>query len=88
MVPAPVGQHFYRGIRDMHKTPGIDASTGSLGQGMSVSVGYALAGKRQEKPFRVFCVVGDGEAQEGVGLGSRYGGCALPPEQPDGADGL
>lgn len=55
-----------QGHPDMHKTPGVDASTGSLGQGMSVSVGYALAGKRQEKPFRVFCVVGDGEAQEGL----------------------
>lgn len=55
-----------QGHPDMRKTPGVDASTGSLGQGMSVSVGYALAGKRPGNDYRVFCVVGDGEVQEGL----------------------
>ena len=55
-----------QGHPDMRKTPGVDASTGSLGQGMSVAVGYALAGKRDGHHFRVFCVVGDGEVQEGL----------------------
>jgi transketolase len=55
-----------QGHPDMRKTPGIDASTGSLGQGMSISVGYALAGKRPGHSYRVFCVIGDGEAQEGL----------------------
>ena len=55
-----------QGHPDMHKTPGVDASTGSLGQGMSVSVGYALAGKRPQHDFRVFCIIGDGEMQEGL----------------------
>ena len=55
-----------QGHPDMRKTPGVDASTGSLGQGMSIAVGYALAGQRVAKPYRVFCVLGDGEAQEGL----------------------
>ncbi|MDD2428865.1 MAG: transketolase [Eubacteriales bacterium] len=55
-----------QGHPDMLKTPGVDASTGSLGQGMSIAVGFALAGQRQTEHFRVFCVIGDGEAQEGL----------------------
>ncbi|NLI22870.1 MAG: transketolase [Clostridiales bacterium] len=55
-----------QGHPDMRKTPGVDASTGSLGQGLSISLGYALAGKRPEHHFRVFCIVGDGELQEGL----------------------
>lgn len=55
-----------QGHPDMHKCPGVDASTGSLGQGVSMSVGYALAGKRPEHAFSVYCLMGDGEAQEGI----------------------
>ncbi len=54
-----------QGHPDMKKCPGIDISTGSLGQGMSCGVGMALAGKRDKKDYRVFVAVGDGEAQEG-----------------------
>ena len=55
-----------QGHPDMLKCPGVDASTGSLGQGASWALGYALAGKRAEHPFNVYCVTGDGESQEGM----------------------
>ena len=55
-----------QGHPDMNKCPGVDASTGSLGQGMSMAIGFALAGKRAEEPFNVYVLIGDGEAQEGV----------------------
>ncbi len=54
-----------QGHPDMHKTPGIEMSTGSLGQGLSVSCGMALAAKIDAKDYRVYCVMGDGEVQEG-----------------------
>jgi transketolase len=54
-----------QGHPDMKRTPGVDASTGSLGQGLSISVGLALAAKRDGTGQRVFAVVGDGELQEG-----------------------
>ena len=57
---------FLQGHPDMHKCPGIDASVGSLGQGMSMALGYALAGKRPEHQFNVYCVTCDGESQEGI----------------------
>lgn len=47
------------------RTPGIDVSSGSLGQGLSVAVGMALAGKIDRKDYRVYCIMGDGEIQEG-----------------------
>ncbi|MBO1002478.1 transketolase [Pseudogracilibacillus auburnensis] len=50
---------------DMTKLPGIDMSTGSLGQGLSAAVGMALSAKLQHKDFRVFAMIGDGESQEG-----------------------
>ena len=50
---------------DRLKTPGIDVTTGSLGQGLSVSSGYAYALNLQEKDSFVYCIVGDGELQEG-----------------------
>lgn len=50
---------------DMTKTIGIDMTAGSLGQGLSAAVGMALAGKLDRKGYRVYCMVGDGEAQEG-----------------------
>ena len=54
-----------QGHPDMKKTPGVDASTGSLGQGCSIAVGLALGARLKGSPQRVFAVVGDGEMQEG-----------------------
>jgi len=54
-----------QGHPDMKKIPGVDFSTGSLGQGLSGAVGMALAGKLDNKPYRVVAVCGDGEIQEG-----------------------
>ena len=54
-----------QGHPSMNKCPGIDISTGSLGQGLSCAVGMALAGKRDHKDYMVYAVVGDGEADEG-----------------------
>lgn len=50
---------------DGRRTPGIDVSTGSLGQGMSLAVGIALGMKMREKDNYTYCIVGDGECQEG-----------------------
>ena len=50
---------------DMHKCPGVDFSTGSLGQGVSVALGMAAAAEKLHKDFTVFVLIGDGEAQEG-----------------------
>lgn len=50
---------------DMKRVPGLDFSAGSLGHGMSVGVGMALAGKIQGKQYRTFVLVGDGELHEG-----------------------
>ncbi len=47
------------------KLPGVEASTGSLGQGLSIAVGIALAGKLDKRKFTTFCIMGDGEQQEG-----------------------
>ena len=54
-----------QGHPSMTKCPGIDISTGSLGQGLACAAGMALAGKLDKKDYKVYCVVGDGEAQEG-----------------------
>lgn len=54
-----------QGHPDMKKCPGIDISTGSLGQGLSVGVGMAIRAKRDGLNYRVFVLVGDGESQEG-----------------------
>jgi transketolase len=54
-----------QGHPDMLKVPGIEANTGSLGQGLSISCGMAMAGKLDKKNYRVYCVVGDGELAEG-----------------------
>lgn len=53
------------GHPDMLCVPGVDMSTGSLGQGLSTAVGMALAGKLDGKDYRVYSVLGDGEIQEG-----------------------
>jgi len=54
-----------QGHPDMKKTPGIDISTGSLGQGLSGGVGMALAAKMDKNAYKTFVMVGDGECQEG-----------------------
>lgn len=54
-----------QGHPDMHKTPGVDISTGSLGQGLSLGIGMRLEGQRRNLPYRVFVLMGDGESQEG-----------------------
>ncbi len=54
-----------QGHPDMKGTPGVDMSTGSLGQGVSAACGMALAGKYDKKDYRVYAVLGDGECEEG-----------------------
>ncbi len=54
-----------QGHPDMKRGHGIDMSSGSLGQGLSIAAGMALAAKRDGKSYRVFAVLGDGETQEG-----------------------
>lgn len=54
-----------QGHPDMKKVPGVDMSTGSLGQGLSVANGMALAGKLDKSTYRVYAILGDGEVQEG-----------------------
>ena len=54
-----------QGHPDIKKTPGLDMSTGSLGQGISAAVGMALGGKLKNKDYRVYTLVGDGEIDEG-----------------------
>ena len=53
------------GHPEMNKVPGVDMSTGSLGQGISAAVGMALAGKLDKKDYRVYAALGDGEIEEG-----------------------
>lgn len=50
---------------DMNKTPGIDMTAGSLGQGLSAAVGMAIAAKIDRNPATIYCFIGDGESQEG-----------------------
>jgi len=57
---SPFGDH-----PDMKKIPGIDFSSGSLGHGLSISLGMALAGRVQKRDYRVYCMMGDGELHEG-----------------------
>lgn len=54
-----------QGHPDLNKCPGVDFTTGSLGQGVSAAAGMALAGKLGKKDYRVYAVLGDGEIQEG-----------------------
>lgn len=54
-----------QGHPDMNKTPGVDMSTGSLGQGVSSACGMALAAKLDRKDYRVYTLLGDGEVEEG-----------------------
>lgn len=68
--PALLATHGRKGTilgmhPDLHKVPGVEASTGSLGHGLPFAAGIALAGKRDRKAYRVFVMLGDGECQEG-----------------------
>ena len=56
---------YLQGHPDMKHIPGVDMSTGSLGQGISAAVGMAIAGKLDNKNYKVFTILGDGEIQEG-----------------------
>ncbi len=56
---------YLQGHPDMKHIPGVDMSSGSLGQGLSVAVGMAAAGKFDKKDYRVYALCGDGEIQEG-----------------------
>ncbi len=55
-----------QGHPDMKKVPGVDMSTGSLGQGLSVACGIAMSSKMYSSPWNVYAIVGDGEVQEGI----------------------
>jgi transketolase len=57
---SPFGDH-----PDMKKIPGIDFSSGSLGHGLSIGLGMALAARMQKRDYRVYCMLGDGELNEG-----------------------
>lgn len=56
---------YLQGHPSLRSVPGVDMSTGSLGQGISAAVGMAMVGKLDKKDYRVFAVLGDGEIQEG-----------------------
>ncbi|MBQ8414767.1 MAG: transketolase [Clostridia bacterium] len=56
---------YLQGHPDMKGVPGVDMSTGSLGQGISAACGMALSSKLSGSPFRVYTVLGDGESEEG-----------------------
>lgn len=60
-----LGSHL-QGHPDMVKTPGVDANTGSLGQGASIALGMAMAAKYKKASYKVYAVLGDGECQEGM----------------------
>lgn len=67
-----------QGHPDMKRCPGIDISTGSLGQGFSCAVGMALAAKRDQKEYKTYTLLGDGECNEGqiweaAQAASKYG---------------
>ena len=54
-----------QGHPNMNDVPGVDMSSGSLGQGLSVANGMAISGKMDKKEYRVYCILGDGEIEEG-----------------------
>ena len=56
---------YLQGHPDKNKVPGVDMTTGSLGQGLSAANGMAIAGKMNQKDYRVYCILGDGEIEEG-----------------------
>jgi transketolase len=72
------GDSRLQGHPDMTRLPGLDASTGSLGQGLAVGIGIALGARLRGAPFHTFVMLGDGEMQEGevwegVALAPKYG---------------
>lgn len=58
-------ESFLQGHPDMNKVPGVDMTTGSLGQGLSVAVGMAIGSKINNAGCRIYCLLGDGEIEEG-----------------------
>ena len=56
---------YLQGHPNRNKVAGVDMTTGSLGQGLSVANGMAIAGKMDKKDYRVYCILGDGEIEEG-----------------------
>jgi transketolase len=77
----PAGYNVINGRFGMHPNrkyvPGIEASTGSLGHGLAIAVGMALAGRMDKANHRVFCLIGDGELNEGsnweaIMAGAKY----------------
>ena len=56
---------YLQGHPNMNETPGVDMSTGSLGQGVSAACGMALGAKHSGKPINVYTILGDGEVEEG-----------------------
>lgn len=58
-------ESYLEGHPSMRYVPGVDMSTGSLGQGISTAVGMAIAGKLDKKDYRVYSILGDGELEEG-----------------------
>ena len=61
-----------QGHPDMNKVPGVDMTTGSLGQGLSCANGMAIAGKMNNKNYRVYCILGDGEIEEAAMASNKY----------------
>lgn len=55
-----------QGHPDMTKTPGVDINTGSLGQGISIGIGLAMAAKFKKADYKIYTIIGDGELQEGL----------------------
>ncbi len=69
-----------QGHPDMHKTPGVDISSGSLGQGLSCAIGMALGNKADGTGFTSFVLIGDGESQEGqIWEAALYAGALRVP---------
>ena len=66
---------IYQGHPDVRFIPLLDASTGSLGEGVSIVLGMGIAAKLDNSPSRAYCILGDGESQEGqVWEGAMFGG--------------
>ena len=59
------GHPYFHQAPDAEIVPGLEASTGSLGQGLSIAVGFALGAKLSQRDSRIYCMVGDGECQTG-----------------------
>jgi len=59
-------ESYLGGHPDKNQVPGVEASTGSLGHGFPIAVGFALASKINKSPARIFCLIGDGECNEGT----------------------